>query len=481
MKAPFFCTLLALCAPLIAAPHSQQVTYQLSYTQLQMPQGVKPLGILGLHGHVNLTPNWYAGLGFYGGVKGESGGYFAMSLDGGYQHKITGPLWVNIGANIGAGGGRHTAVGGGLYVQPHAGLSWHFKRFNLGANYNWLKFTDGQIESSQIGLTLSVPTEQIIAPFSDAGSSINVTPHTSYMALLGQAYVPNKGTRDASGNISDHTTEFVGAEYGRFITPRWFLFANITGAFHGRGNGYANALIGAGFHYPLTTDQRLSLNAKLAAGSGGGGNVNTGGGLILSPMLGLEYQLTGHVALEADGSYLTAPEGDFNNKVVTLALQYYFKNPLNVTTNQTLDGLRLRLSNETYLSPKSKTGVTNPDMQLINLNIDYWLTHHWYITGQTAFAYKGKQTGGYFSGLIGPGFQWPLYKNLSIYGEALIGTAGGAGLDIAEGALAEPVLGINYQITTDIGILASIGRLIALKGAFSSTTLNAGLSYRFAG
>lgn len=471
-----------LAQPKIA---TQPISYQLSYEQYSMPSGIKPLGVLGLHGFVNFTPHWYAGMGVYGGVKGQSGGYFALSLDGGYTHPLYGPVWLDVGASVGAGGGRSTAVGGGLFVHPHAGLTWHHHHVNIGVNYSWMKFTDGDVDSKQIGVTLSFPTTMQLASFAASGDSVTVNQQMidnstpNYVSLLGQIYWPRKGTKNVHGQVSDQRTEFVGAEFGHFVSAHAFWFVNATGAFHGRGNGYANALFGAGWQYPLSNNQRWQINAKFGVGSGGGGDVDTGGGFIVEPMLGLEYRVSSHFALEADGSYLTAPEGDFDNWVATLALKYYFANQLHLGSQTSLHGWRVRLSHETYFKPRAKTGATNPTMQLMNLNLDYWFNRYLYASGQTAFAYDGQHTGGYFSGLVGPGVQYPLMRHVSVFAEALVGTAGGASLAIGNGAMWQMDAGMNYQFTPDIGAQVSVGRLNAFKGDFRSTVFNAGLSYRF--
>lgn len=460
----------------------QPMEYRLTYEQYSMPQNIESMGVMGVHGLVDFTKHWYGGFGYYGAVRGESGGYFALSIDGGYQHPLWGPLWIDVGGSVGAGGGRSVPVGGGLFLEPHAGLSWHFKHINLGANYSYVNFTDGSIRSSQVMLQVAVPTVIHYTSFDHFNQPINdknILFSKNYIAFLGQVYFPNSGTRETDGTLNDSRMEFLGIEYGQFVTRHIFGFANITGAFHGHGNGYSNAFLGMGYQLPLTSNQRLNLNGKLALGSGGGGAVDTGGGFLIQPALGLEYVLGNSFSLEADASYLTALGGNFNNKVFTGALKYYL-NGFQPGTRSSYHGWRIRLANQTYFNPKAANGNTNPTMQLLHLSVDYWLSSLWYITGQTAFAYHGQNTGGYFSGMIGPGWQWPSTYRLGIYIEGLVGTAGGAGLDIGSGALGEALVGLNYQLSSAINAQASVGRLVALNGGFNSTVMDVGLGYRFA-
>lgn len=479
--------------------YTQPLEVRLTFDRYKMPDNIATMGVIGIHALANFTPNWYGGIGFYGSISGQNGGYFALSLDGGYQHKITGPLWFDIGNNIGSGGGKNAPVGGGLYIQPHVGLSYHTKYFSIGPYYSYVNFFDGGIKSNQFGISLSLPTSASYADPSYYGISFvsktdspSFTLSKNYLAILGQLFIPKNGTTDTSGNVNDNNIKMVGIELGHFINKHALVFAQITGAFSGRINGFASALFGIGYQLPLAFNNNIKLAGKLGVGSAGGGNVETGGGFIIHPQLGLEYSFNKSLAASLYGGYLDAPKGDFKVKTIELGLKYYFTNTTlgnhddDNFTNEifTYHDWRIRLLNQTYFNPRANDGSSTPCIQLLNLNLDYYLNSYFYATGQTAFAYDGKglATGGYFSGMLGMGLQTPKHTKLgfSSFGEILFGTAGGIKLDIGSGALIEPILGINYQITPYWGLQASIGRLIALHGDFNTTTLNAGLTYKFA-
>lgn len=465
-------------------PTSHPMEYRYTYEEISIPDK-DSMGVVGVHTLFNFTPNWYGGLGVYGAVRGESGGYFAMSLDGGYQHQIWDPLWIDIGNSLGAGGGMQTPVGGGLYVEPYAGLSWHFTHMHFGAYYSHIKFVNGgEIDSSQAMFTLAVPFNFDYQSFDlfdhEAPALPNQNP-PNYLALLSQMYFPHKSTTNTAGETQDDPIDFVGIEFGHFMNENVFSYANISGAFHGQGNGYANALIGLGWRYPLFHQKRINFISKLGVGAGGGGSVDTGGGFIYQPTIGVEFLTSNQTAIQADIGYLSAPGGDFDNNTIGLSIKRYLDPVyIDAPTSTYYKGWRIRLSNLTYFDPANQNGGTNDDMQLMNLNLDYWLTHRVYLTGQVAFAYEGESTGGYFSGLVGPGYQLPMSQKFSIYGEMLAGTAGGAGLDISDGALVEPLAGINYQCNNSVGLQASVGQLMAIEGGFNSTVLNFGVTYSFA-
>jgi hypothetical protein len=486
--------------------HTISMESRITYEQYQMPDKIQPLGVVGLHGLIDLTPWSYAGAGLYSAVNGESGGYFALALEGGIQHRLYQQLFFDGGIRVGGGGGRNTPVGGGLFYQPYLGLKYNLGNFRAGLYYSYINFVYGQIKSSHLGLELAVPITFNYATAYHINSGLHYSDinfpliqylgsSKNYIAAVGKIYFPNQGVTDNNGRIMNSHIGFLGIEAAHYFSQHVFVFFNMAGALHGRQNGYADELLGAGYRFPLLRSESWDGIIKLGAGSGGGGSINTGGGFIYSPMLGLEYHINPKLGVELNGGYVAAPSGNFKAKEASVLLKYYVSNailqPVSRDTYHTTDAektssfqaWRIRVLHQTYLHPRSESGEINPTMQLLGLNFDYFISRYFYLTGQTAFAYKGKQTGGYFSGMIGVGGETPTFSNnhVNLFAEALGGAAGGAGLDIGEGALVEPLVGINYQANDALGFQASIGRLIAIKGQFKPTILNFGIIYKFWG
>ena len=468
---------------------SQSMSFQTSYAQYKMPDGLAPLGVVSLEELVNFTPNWYGGIGLDNGVSGDHGGYFALNFEGGYQHPISGPVWADVGTKVGTGGGHQTPVETGLFYQPYAGLSYHFTYFNLGLDYSFVNFPSGSIQSSQAELVLTVPFNFDYADaslgghiFDSTGSDLFLS--RDYFALVGQGYFPASNVTNTSGAPDTDNFQLAGVEFGHYFTNQFFGFIQGTGAAHGHSNGYAAVLVGPGYQVPIM--HSINLVGKLGVGSAGGAGVNTGGGFIAEPTLGLDFLMTPSLSAEIDGGYLTAPNGTLNAAVLSLMFKYCFDNAyladtedFSVPSQLTYQSWRMRVMNETYFNPERTNSNSTSPMQLANVNIDYSLNHYFYLTGQSAFAYSGGNVGGYFSGLMGVGVQVPIYHNIAVFAETLGGAAGGASLDIGDGALVEPLIGLNYQLSSSWGILTSVGRLVSLQGGFSSTVFNAGVSYSF--
>ncbi|WBX75298.1 hypothetical protein PG911_11575 [Tenacibaculum ovolyticum] len=59
----------------------------------------------------------------------------------------------------------------------------------------------------------------------------------------------------------------------------------------------------------------------------------------------------------------------------------------------------------------------------------------------------------------------------------MAGAGGGAGVDTDEGIILRPTLGLSYDITDGIAILASSGKYYSPFGNVKSNNINIGLSF----
>jgi hypothetical protein len=451
-----------------------------SYT-LQLPNGLSNMGIADLKVLTHTSPHTYVGIGLQNAVSGESGGYFGFHLIGGYQHAIYRQLWWQADASIGAGGGDSLPVGGGLFWQAHTGLSWQNETFSLGAGYNHSQFSQGGINSNSWQVDLSLPTELNTLPFDhwQSAEAANKQKNTQ-VSLVFNNYFVKKGTRDTSGQINDSNIQLLGVRLSRDLTPWLYGEFLAEGAFHGHTpNGYMDTFLGLGVQSTEPQQAGWQALAGLRVGAGGGGAINTGGGFLISPGAELRYQFNQSLALALTGGYLSAPGGDFNLYRAGINLDYQLTAQA-PTIKRRPHHWRLRFGNQSYLKPKNSRGGSNPNMQLLQFGIDYYLNPDIYVSGQSAFAYHGENSGGYFSGMLGMGAQWHISPHWQLFTEGLLGAGGGGGLDIHAGLLVEPSAGIRYLPSRhwDIGIGA--GQLIATQGGFNSTILNITCGWRFA-
>lgn len=479
--------------------HRQSGFFRISYDNLKMPQNNPHMGLLGLNYFADFTPDIYGGVGAYGAVTGKQGGLFTLGIGAGVHHKFARHWWGDLGMYVGGGGGRSSMVGGGLMLRPSAGIEYDFDWARLGLHYSYITFPDGQIHSSQIGLDLDFPYEFPYIRYQDVGSSLinfndiglmngkYLTVQRNDFGLLLQAYVQKAGTKSVDGGLQDGTIGLVGAELDHYVTEKLFWSLKASGAFRGIPNGYMDVLGGLGYRWGIG-QYGFALVPQLNLGAGGGGNVDTGGGVLMQPQLGVQWPITSHFAARLSGGYLWAPQGQLKATTITGQVFYHLDVATPGDKSSTFDrnefsthAWRIQLFNQTYIHPERVNEATTSPDNMIVVEIDQLFSPHFFLSYQAASAYAGVHAGGFATGMIGAGVQTSELCNhrLQPFAQLLIGAAGGGGLKVAGGSIIEPVIGIHYIVTPSIGLMASVGDVKALNDVFNSPVFNIGVSIRF--
>jgi hypothetical protein len=280
--------------------------------------------------------------------------------------------------------------------------------------------------------------------------------------------------------------QLVGVEWLSYLDDYWFLKVESEGAMGGDNNGYMQILLGGGLRLPITRSTSIKLHA--AAGPAGGGGADVGGGLLLDAGLGLQQKISQHLALELSAGGVMAPSHTFEALNLALKLNYQFGMPDVGTTPVSWYGLqefdttplRVRLTNQTYFKADDhwRNGDVNQEVSNLGVQIDYFLTPNWYLTGQGLAAYAG-DAGAYMVGEVGLGSVWNITPNWFIEGEALFGAAGGGGLAVGSGLVAQGNASVGYRLNKALSIIATAGRIEAMQGDFRANVAGASLAYQF--
>lgn len=471
--------------------------FRFSYDDIKMPLSIQRMGLLGLNYFADFTPSIYGGIGGYGAVTGSQGGLFTLGIGGGLHHELFHHVWGDVGLYVGGGGGRASLVGGGLMLRPQAGLEYDFQWIRVGAHYSYVDFPSGKIRSQQVGVDLDIPYDFYYVPYRDVGpalfklNEINLFNGQIFgfqrndFGILLQTYRQSSGTRNVSGQIQDGAMGLVGAELDHYITDNGFWYLKAGGAFSGQTNGYMDVLGGLGYHKTIYS-YGFAFVPQLGIGAGGGGNVDTGGGILIQPQLGFEWPFTRSFSGRLSGGYLWAPQGQLKAATVTAEILYHLDLATAATHAAThcyyeTQGWRLQLFNQTYAHPQHVTEHTRSPDNLIAIQIDQLFTPHFFFSYQAASAYSGVHAGGYATGMIGPGVQTSAFLNhhLQLFGEILVGAGGGGDLALGGGALIEPVAGLHYALSDAWGLQASIADVKALHNQLNTPVLNIGITLRF--
>ena len=469
-------------------------TLRFSFEEIDMPDAGEHMGLYSIGAYDKVNPWLYGGITLYGAASGQRGGFFT----GGYTLGVERPLtenWIfDAGSYVGAGGGGAAAQGGGLMIRSHIGLKYDFKWSELGLNYTYIDFPNGDISSDAIALSLDIPfrsptlnlenDELTLADY--FGADLNkVSRHRSHLASRVRSYFPARDSKTTSGSSLDDSLGLVGVEYSYFLDENWFTTFETSGAVSGGVGGYAELLAGLGYRLPLTKDERLALLPALTIGGAGGGAVETGGGFVARANLGLEYRLSPHLSLIMDGGYLTAPNGDFDTPFLGFNIAYVMDtfaqdqkgSPLIETDILETTKWRFRPAHQWYFDAQRRGGSSR-DMQLLGGKIDWLGGDWWYLTGQGISAYAGG-AGGYSEGHWGVGILGPSWNKLQLYGEMLIGAGGGGGVDSGSALMYKPSVGLIYNLSKDFSLETGIGKVISKNGNLDANFLEANLVWRF--
>lgn len=378
------------------------------------------MGLLGLGYFIDINKNYYIGTSVYGAVSGERGGFFVLGIDGGYKYHINDKSSIEAGLFLGGGGGGSAPQGGGLMLRPHVSYNYDFDSFKLGLGLSSVKFPNGDISSNQVFLQAEIPFNETYLK----GHQYNLTPtynsiknqlgtslYSTYMATIIEHYTPFGDVH----NVKTKNFQLVGFEYGGYLNKNTFVFIQTSGAMAGDAGGYMEVLSGLGYKYNFKNTP-ISADARFEIGAAGGGQVDTGGGLVTKIKTGLSYDITNNFSLRGDVGYMDSIGGDFKAKTYGINLVYNLKTPsmkeLKKASNNILlnsSPTSITVTHKSYL--KSNTMLINKSAEakqidLIGLKIRKHLNPNTYITGEAYGAYEG-DAGGYAEGLIGFGLQSP--------------------------------------------------------------------------
>lgn len=472
--------------------------FRFSYESLSMPEHLQRMGLLGLTYSADITDHFYLGVGGFGAMSGTEGGLFVLGANAGYRHSIYHHLLGNIDFFVGGGGGKSALVGGGLMLRPSIGLMYDWQWIRLGVQYSYINFPTGKIRSSQVSINVDLPTDFYYLPSQNVWAALPklsdiklpdgkfLTFQKNDFGILLQAYRQDSNTINTNSEKQNGTIKLVGAELNHYFTDHTFWWIKASGAFSGIPNGYMDVLGGIGYHWSL--GNYVALVPQLGVGAGGGGMVDSGGGLLLSPTLGVEVPLSSSVAFRLSSGYLWAPKGSFHVVPATAELLYHlnfasgnssFVKPLN--EQYEIQGWRIQLFNQTYFHVQRNIHSTTSPIEMIGVQFDQLFSPHFFLSYQGAAAYSGFHAGGYATGMIGPGIQSSEYFNqhLQWFGEFLIGAGGGGGVALSGGAIVEPVIGFRYAFTRALGLQASYSQIKSLQNRLNTPALNIGLTLRF--
>ena len=455
--------------------------YRFTYENIDITPK-ESMGLVGVGVDFDFSKYIYGGVGLYGSVKGKRGGFFTVGFDGGLKYNIAKNIRFKGGLFVGAGGGGAAPQGGGLMLRPYSQIDITMQNFNVGLGVSHIDFPNGKIKSTQGYISFELPTSgKFLKGHSFDSVRLNGLKdinHNLNFSILAEHYKP-KSSKNLDGTAMKPFS-LMGIKVSKFYNKNLYSTFQAAGAGGGENAGYMEVFGGLGYKWNID-NLPIYLTVQTLLGAGGGGRVNSGGGLLYSVDTAIGANVTNNINISASIGRIGAFNKKFKATKYSLMLGYK-TDIVDDSISKSLNTLPLsfRVLNKSYLNGKklfkSNKGVKRVD--LLGFAIDYYLNKNIYLTGQTFWAYKGK-AGGYAEGIFGLGYKTNKWRNLSLYTEALIGVGGGGGVKIDGGLFGVIGGGVNYEISKDLSLIAGISYARNRSKHFSTKVVNLGLKYKF--
>ena len=453
--------------------------------RLKLP-GNEGMGLVGTSYSVDVGGGLSFGPAIFGAISGERGGLFTLGAELAWRQRLgNGPLKAEAGLYVGGGGGGSAPVNDGLMLRPHLDILYDFGPYNVGLSWSRVRFPGSPIDSSQLGLVLStntefsfVPRDRLHLPLTAIGR-----PGAGFDRVQGVAgvYQPRGDSRRVGGGALPDSIGYAGIRAERAFNgiAYWGLEANA--AAQGGVTGYAEYLATVGVEQGIG-DQTFTLGSRLALGMGGGGGVDTGGGLLAKGSVYGAMRLSRDLAATLEAGVTQAPGGNLKALHASASLMWIFDDAGNVFSPSRTTRSEFSTSVEHF--DAARANGTTEALSAVVLKASRFLDENLYITGQAHSSLDGR-AGGYSAGLFGFGWQTALGGRKGggpgwhVGLEALVGAGGGGGVDVRGGALVQPNAYVGFDLGPSTALRISAGKLRAQRGELNSTVVDVGLVISF--
>lgn len=403
------------------------------------------------------SPRLRYGQSIYSAAAGDAGGAFFW----GYELASGTPLAQGISvygsAFLGGGGGAAQVIGDGWMLRGALGLELALsERAGLSFGASWIKIDGAAVDDLAYSIGLRFVPEH--------GSGDVIAPNAIGAEV---ATVQMEGSETRSGDAQPDL--FLVGSHARFAAlGAWEATVSTAGAASG-GEGYMQVM--AGLRRSVSMGPVTGF-AEAALGFGGGGEVDTGGGVMASLGLGLAVPIGARHSLEFGLSSIRTA-GDAAGTAASLRLTRDFARDVSD------EGQAWRFSTgmSRYIPQEDGSDQQQPLMQ--ETGIDLYLGKRVYLSGTAATA-MGGEVAGFAMGLFGLGYDIPLSPDWALSVEGQIGAAGGGGVDVAGGAVAGMRVEFDRTLANGAVVSLAVGSARALgEGGMSMAVVQAGVKLPF--
>lgn len=221
---------------------------------------------------------------------------------------------------IGAAGGRIYPEDG-LTMYPSAGADIKFtEKFGLSLHGGYHRSLGATFEAYTAGFSFkyyglsggkSDPfTEEKIKKFKTQGVQVGVQNQTYYDV--------------AKFGIPDSDLQLIAIKINYDLSRRFYFSGEASFAYEGRSGGYAHGLFGLGVKSNKFFNDKFSSFFEVGLGVAGGGRIDTGEGILVRPLAGINYHINNDFSLNLSGGQMISPYGNVNSTNINIGFTYGF-------------------------------------------------------------------------------------------------------------------------------------------------------------
>lgn len=463
--------------PIVANPAAHA---RFGFERVRFGSDRERVGLVGASYLVDIADIRGLGVGpaVYGAVTGDRGGFFSLGGELAWRQRLAGPFGVELGMYAGGGGGGGAPPGSGLMLRPHADLVWDLGTVALGVSLSHVRYSGGQIGSTQLGLVVDVNSDFRFVPAERLGQPLLAGGRAGLgfdrVQLVGGFYRTPAGKTLKDGNPLPRTISMIGARAEQAWGGNAFWGLEAQRAGRGAVGGYAELLGTAGLEFEPVRNA-LSVGTRVAVGMGGGGKVSTGGGLLVKAGVYTIARVGNDLGISLEAGAARAPNGNFRAWQGSVGLVWALDGPANAGAPARPARTDFSASVERFDAPRGAGGERA--LNAATLKLDRYLTQNIYVTGKVQGAVAG-QASGYSAALIGAGWMQPVGTRFNAGAELLAGAGGGGGVD-ARSALVQPRVWLGAQLTPSVAVRAGASRIVGVGGKLDSTAFDVGINVTY--
>ena len=473
---------------------AQPAAFEANWTPLRLPTQEK-IALLGASYLVAMDESWGVGPSFYGAAQGNYGGIFTVGFTAQRRGRVAQNLHWAASLYAGAGGGLSSdqvRFGGGLMLRPELSLRTEVGNWYYGVSLAQTRFPSGNVKDNSVGLVLGYSDGFMSYSPASAGKHVlgykrSGLGFDEIGLSLGQ-YRPLSSARTRSGKTTQNIGK-AGAVLRQYVTEGAWWGLEAAGAASGGADGYMEVLGTLGEDYRVLGNQRLRAGWHVAAGLGGGGDVDTGNGWLVKAGPTLRWKSPWGPSLHFDAGVMGALTGKFKSSYARLSLALPLDEAIGkagpfderegVVQTQTVHASLQRLSSVRFKDGRRES------IGHIAMLMTREFSPYVYGSAQAGSAAFGS-AGAYSFGLFGLGLQSkPLlagWGSPRVGAEMLVGAAGGGGVDVAGGAITQGEAWAQWTLGEQQRwrLRTGVGQWRSLRGQTQSSSLvNVSLGYAF--